>query len=112
MAINISNVKEWWTIKFFKEEWFFKDSDEFAPVFEFLLDNFVGFTFVPKSGGFSIFLGDANLKSFDFDNIKAPVNRCLDFKKKFGDKTRIGMPLVVDDGSDEHFEGGFHDEEF
>jgi hypothetical protein len=89
MAINISNVKEWWTIKFYREEWFFKDFDEFAPVFELLLNNGVSFHVCAKSGGFSISMADVNLKSFDFDNMKKVLAECLDFKKRFGDKERL-----------------------
>ena len=101
MAINVSNIKEWWTIKFYKEEWFFKDFDEFAPIFEFLIDGFIPFNVTPRSGGFSIFMGDANLKNFDFDNVKTALTKCLDYKHRFGDKTRLGGEVREDDDKED-----------
>lgn len=89
MAINISNIGNDWCIKFFREEWFFKDLDEFTPVFVFLLDNNVGYHLCPKSGGFSISMVDANLKSFDYANVLLMVKKCIDFKQQFGDKNRL-----------------------
>lgn len=115
MAINISNVKEWWTLKFYKESWYFDSIVEFTPVLDFLFFNGAMFSFSPYCNGFVIELKDVNLKACSFNGLHSILNQVMDFKKKFGDKDRFG----VVDGADKYFEGGFkpkddddHSEEF
>lgn len=91
MAINISNIGTDWFVKLYREEWFFKDVDEFTPVFVFFLEHGVGFNCSVKSGGFSVMMVDANLKPVDYPNMIRVATQCLAFKKQFGDKTRLNL---------------------
>ena len=91
MAINISNIGDLWTIKFFRETWYFKSVEEFSVVFEFFRSNNVSFHCSVFKEYFSVGMKDVNLLSCSFFNLHEVLDRCIDFKCRFGDASRVGL---------------------
>lgn len=91
MAINIYNKQDLWTVKFYKEEWFFKDTVEFVPVLDFLVLHRVSFQLNIFNNNFYISMKDCNLDSVAFVKLLPVLNYCLDYKMKFGDRSRISF---------------------
>lgn len=90
MAINLSNVGDVWTLKFYKETWYFKSVEEFTPVLNFLFSNDAMFSFSRCCNGFMIELKDVNLRVCSFNELSLVLAEAIDFKKRFGDKLRLG----------------------
>ena len=91
MAVNISNTGDLWTLKLFRESWFFVDVDESLPVLNFLVANQVKFSVSSFDGGLSFEMVDSNFSQLHFWDLQGDcvLSKCLDFKKCFGDRCRV-----------------------